>query len=256
MATLQKTSDYSIFMSSDINRDIGRTKVLEASMKKHGFIEARPLHVMHTKNGLEIKDGHHRFNVAASLGLPVLYIVSNDSASISELVLSTNNWSMDDYLHSNARNGNKNYIAVRDYKERTGINTSQCVSMLGGELASSSNKSNSFKSGTYKICDNFYHAETVADLVEVLQLYGVYWANTSSVVASLSRIVAGGHADIEQFKQKIKSNASLITKKQNISLYADLWQEIYNRNTKGQRLQLTFLTNETIKDRQLFANKI
>ena len=68
--------------------------------------------------------------------------------------------------------------------------------------------------------------------------------------------MAGGHADIEQFKQKIKSNASLITKKQNISLYADLWQEIYNRNTKGQRLQLTFLTNETIKDRQLFANKI
>ena len=61
MATLQKTSDYSIFMSSDINRDIGRTKVLEASMKKHGFIEARPLHVMHTKNGLEIKDGHHRY---------------------------------------------------------------------------------------------------------------------------------------------------------------------------------------------------
>jgi hypothetical protein len=248
---LLSTTDYSIFETAHTNRNIGNTKKLEASFRKHGFIPAYPLHVIKAEGKLVIKAGHHRFTIASKLGLPVWYIVSNDNITITEAEDATNKWSIADFAISHQRVGDKNYMDVIEYHERTGIAIGMCISMLGGEMASSGNKRTSFKEGTYKTCPNQYHANTIEMLVLTLKSAGIKWATDCKVIQSLSRIVSAGHADIDQLKKRIVSNSAFIVKKQNLEQYMDLWQEIYNRNSKGQRLQLVFLTNETIKERLL-----
>jgi hypothetical protein len=49
MAQVQETSNYEKFELLDFNRDVGKTKQLELSMKKFGFRTCEPLDVM--KNG-------------------------------------------------------------------------------------------------------------------------------------------------------------------------------------------------------------
>ena len=246
---LLSTSDYSIFSSASTNRDVGKTKNLEASFRKHGFIPAYPLHVTKENGRLFIKAGHHRFTVASKLGIPVYYVVCDDDLSITESERTTNRWSIADYARSHERNGDANYIDVIEYHERTGIALGMCISMMGGEMASSGNRIPSFKAGNYKTCPNQYHSDTIEMLVLTLKASGIKWATDCKVIQSLSRIVSAGHADIEQLKRRIIINAAFIVKKQNLEQYMDMWQEIYNRNTKGQKLQLVFLTNETMKER-------
>jgi len=245
-----------MFQVASINRNIGNTAKLEASMRKHGFIGAYPLHVVRNADGrLEIKSGHHRFAVAEKLQIPLHYVVCDDTMTIAGGEETTSRWMLADYMTSFERGGNINYMEVKDYHERTGIAIGMCISMLGGELASSNNKLDSFKRGTYKISIYQDHADDVEMLVNTLKSAGIKWATDCKVIQSLSRIVLGGCADIGQFKKKISTNASFIVKKQNMEQYADMWQEIYNRSAKGARLQLTFLTNEAIRKRQLFASK-
>ena len=138
--SIPTTTNYEMFQLLDFNRDVSKTRKLEASMKRHGYINAYPLHVVKENGKLRIKGGHHRFFVASKLGLPVAYVVCEDNASIHELEAATTRWSLDDYLTSYVRMGDADYIAIQKYQQRTGIATGLCVSMLGGEMASSGNK--------------------------------------------------------------------------------------------------------------------
>ena len=250
---LLSTTDYSIFEAAPNNRDVKNTKKLEASFRKHGFIPAYPLHVSRIDGKLIVKAGHHRLTVATKLGLPVYYVISNDSLSIAEETVSTTPWTIKDFAISHERAGGKDYSDVMEYHERTGIAIGMCIAMLGGEMAAGGNKITAFKRGDYKTCPNQHHAKTIEMLVLSLKGVGIKWATDCKVVQSLSRIVSAGHADISQLQKRITTNAAFIVKKQNMEQYMELWQEIYNRNSKGKKTQLTFLTNETIKERQLLS---
>ena len=138
MLKIYETTNYEKFELLSFNRDVNKTKFLEASMKKHGWIDAYPMHVMRGQNGnLRIKAGHHRFEVAQQLSIPVKYVVSDDNSTIYELEQATNNWNLNDYLVSFVRSGHPAYDKVKRYRERTGISLIACISMLGGQSAGS-----------------------------------------------------------------------------------------------------------------------
>jgi len=249
--SIATTTNYEMFQLLDFNRDVRKTRKLEESMKKHGYINAYPLHVVKENGKLKIKGGHHRFTVASKLGLPVAYVVCADNASIHELEAATVKWNLEDYLISFVRLGDPDYIKVQQYCNRTGIGVGQAISMLAGEMAANGNQGEAFKAGDYAIKET-EHAETVASLVDVLRNAGIAWAADRLCVTSLSRIYSGGHADMARFKSKIKSNASLIKKQPNLSSYMEMWEKIYNRQAHNDKIPLMFLTNETIEKRKLF----
>lgn len=72
IAKLLSTKDYSRFELCQFNRSVAKTKNLRDSMKEHGFIPAYPIHCTLKGGKLQIKAGHHRFEVAQELGLAVL----------------------------------------------------------------------------------------------------------------------------------------------------------------------------------------
>lgn len=246
--TMQKTKDYSKFRACAFNRNIN-TKPLEMSMRTHGYIDAYPLHVVKRDGKLEIKDGHHRFFVARLLGLEIPYVICDDKASMHDLVLATNQWSISDYLTSFVRTGDPDYVAVQEYSERTGISVRMSMSMMGGEMAANGNLSTQFKTGEYKISNDLTHANQVAALVATIKDGGYSWSNAAPCVASLSRIISGGEACFEQLKQKIKANINLIEQKRSQDDYMVQWEDCYNKKVRGQKIPLVFLTNEAIKKR-------
>jgi hypothetical protein len=68
-------------------------------------------------------------------------------------------------------------------------------------------------------------------------------------------LVSGGHADISRLKNKIKSNAPLLKKQASMQAYMELFDDLYNRMAHGKKTPLAFLTNETIRERNLFPAK-
>lgn len=241
-----KTKNYSLFVQHAFNRDVTKTKKLEASMKAHGFIGAYPLHVEKLRGKLVIKGGHHRFEVAQKLGLEIPYVICDDKASIHELEEATNNWNSKDYLLSFCRLGDPDYLAVKAFSEESGILITQSVNLLGGQLASSGNFTKQFKRGEYSVSSNIIYANQVADIIKTIRSVHK-WGNTSSCVNSISRIIKAGEANFELFHKKIKSNINSLENKVTVDKFLYMWEEIYNKKSRGEKIPLVFLTNEAIR---------
>lgn len=246
---LHSTKDYSKFELCQFNRSVEKTKFLRESMKKHGFIPAYPIHCNASDNGrLAIKAGHHRFEVAQELGIPLFYVVTEDSATIHELEKATTKWSINDYMNSFAKCGVDAYVKVKEYHERTGIPLKQCISMLGGESAGSGNQSTKFKHGEFKLAD-WNHADEVADVV--LHCKGLGIRSTDSIfVQTISRCMFVPEFSPEVFKLRAASNVVRFKPCRLVIEQIALFEEIYNMKARNEnRLPLTFLANKAMAER-------
>ena len=255
MAQVQETSNYEKFELLDFNRDVGKTKQLELSMKKFGFRTCEPLDVMRNGNGkLKIRQGHHRLFVARKLGIPVKYVISDDDISIYEIERTRNRWSIMDYLISWCRKGNPHYLAVKEYIEKTGISLSHAISMLGGHSAGSGNFLEVFKIGEYRIKDNRTHADIVASLVVFAKNQNIPFYNGSLLVQAFSKCVWLEEFNVSQMKQKMKVYAGMFEKKANLEKHLELVEDIYNKQSH-KKVPLKFLAMEAAKQRNaLFLN--
>ena len=214
---LHRTRAYDKFEILNFNRDIGKTKNLEASMIKHGFLPAHPLHVVMTPQGkLRIKAGHHRFYVARKHGYPVYYIISNDNATIFELEEASNPWRLPDYLTANLRTGKTAYRIVKEYHSQTGINLRSCISMLAGHSAGSHNKEKEFKQGSLCLDNPHPHAEIVADIITHCLNNKIPWATNDLFVQAISKVAWVDKFDVKRFKHKIRKYFYLIEKQRNL----------------------------------------
>lgn len=251
---IETTTNYELFERMDFNRDVTKTRKLEASMKKHGFIPAYPLHCVKEGGKLKIKGGHHRFIVASKLGLPIIYVLCSDNASIHELEDATNNWSMNDYLVSFVRLGDPDYIEVQSYVDITGIAPGMAVSMLGGEMASSGNKRIPFKTGEYKVTEQGrVHARLVANIANIMKSNGLVFAIERQCIMALSRIISAGQIDVDRLKKKIKAFPEYVSKQATVDKYMDMFEAVYNRQTQGAKIPLVMLTNNAIKEREVLV---
>jgi hypothetical protein len=249
-----ESNNYSKFELSEINRDVKKTRNLEESMRKHGWIDAYPAHVVRNGNGkLWIKAGHHRFEVARKLGIPVKYVECQDEATIHELEKSSVRWSMQDYLDSFARSGKPAYLTVRDYKERTGIPLLACISLLAGQSADSGNKLAKFKDGTYKI-GNLSHSRVVETIINQSRVSGFPYWNSSSYVHAVSKICWAEGFSSGVMTDKIKTYVHFMKKQATKQGYIELLDSIYNRQSR-EKFPLSFLAEVAAKNRNAIKTK-
>lgn len=256
---IQETTNYDKFELHKVNRNIRSTKGLEESMRRHGWIDAYPAHVVINGNGkYKIKAGHHRFTVAKKLGLPIKFVICDDNASIHELEKGTTPWNLADYLESYVRSGEPEYIFIKDYIDKTGLPLNSCLAMLHGQAAGSSgNVVNSFKAGTFAV-KTTEHSDTVANIVGALKSEGAKWANTTLVVQTISKIVMADEIDNKRFLKKIKTcgSAANLKKQPNMQAYLEMFEEIYNYRNRDTRVPLAFVVNESARLRQKNFGKV
>lgn len=251
---LMSTKDYTRFELCQFNRNVAKTKNLRESMKEHGFIPAYPIHCEAKGSKLLIKAGHHRFEVAQELWIQVFYVVSDDTASIHELEKATNRWTVNDYLESHARCGSEDYEKLKQYQKQTGIPLGMCISMLSGESASSNNKLQSFKDGTFRISGQ-EHADQVSRVVLHCKSIGV--DVNQNFVAALSRCLRVAEFSIDTFLTRASSNRSAFKKCRTVNEQMRNFEDIYNYKALHQnKLALCFLADQAMLSRScLSTNK-
>ncbi len=244
-----ESKDYGKFQVSQFNRNIrASTRSLEDSMKKHGFIAAYPIHCRSGAGGkLIIKAGHHRFEVARKLGIPVFYIVVNDSATITDLEQASRPWSVKDYVDSYVRAVSAPHIAVKAFHDRTGISYTQSASMLGGDSASSKNGTRRLKDGTFRIKDAT-HAETVGEITDQLKAVGVSFATNENLVSAICSFVWVKAFDPKVFIHRVATNLSMFYKCATLVQYQDMLERVYNHGAR-HKIAIAFLAREHARSR-------
>jgi ParB-like nuclease domain len=245
---LQSTANHEQFVQSEFNRDLRGLDALLKSMRKHGFIAAYPLHCTKGANGkLVIKAGHHRFEAAKTLGIPVYYVVSEDNASIAETEMTANVWNLNDYVKSYARSGSDSHLSIIEFSEKTGIKYGQAASLLAGNCADSHNVANKVKDGSYSTKDRL-HADKVGSVVIALRDIGVAFANSSNMVGALSSVCWLVEFDAKKFIHRAATNTHLFVKQATKNQYLDLIEKVYNFHA-NERIALAFLARESAKKR-------
>jgi hypothetical protein len=255
MATVVATKNYGLFELCDFNRDVKKTRNLMASMKRDGWIDAYPMHVVRNGNKkLKIKGGHHRFEVAQQLGIAVKYVVCDDEATVHQLERSTNPWKMDDYFNSFCRQGRQNYLAVKKYMDRTGIRLSQAVSMLSGGTAASGNHNEAFKDGNFTLSSDQSHAEAVGAIVVACRERSIPCATSRDFVHAISRMLYVEDFDAQTFIRRAAVNPSLLTKQVGVDAYSEMIEYVYNYKS-SHKVALAFPSKQLAKDRSMFVAK-
>jgi len=246
---LQATRDYRIFELAEFNRDVTNIKKLKQSMQRHGYIPAYPLHVMRKPSGhLAVKAGHHRLEAAMSLKIAVFYIICEDQATIYELEAATDCWSLADYMVSFCRCAFRDYVAIRDYINATGISLSHAIAMHGGHCAGSGNFGPQWKSGTYKIKDTD-HPRQVAQIIALCDAAGMECARHVHFVAAISQMLRVPAFDVRQFLTRVDANAALGKRQPGVQAYRELIETIYNRNSH-KKLPLAFMCADASRQRR------
>jgi hypothetical protein len=238
MGKITETKNYNKFELHEFNRNVENIKNLTESMKKHGWIDAYPLHVI--ENGsdkLKIKAGHHRFEAARALGIPVKYTICGDDATIHELEGATKNWSMKNYLESYARMGNPNYLKLNEYYKKFKIPLNISITLLGGKAANESGwQSITFKQGLFKV-GNPTFAYMVGEFVAFCDELGIEFCRNSRFVLALSKVLVVDGIDVNEFKKKITNHLYMMKKQADVVGYVGMLENVYNRQ-RGKKLPI------------------
>ena len=246
-----ESNNYSKFELLEFNRDVHKTRYLEMSMMKHGWIDAYPAHVVRNpKTGkLQIKAGHHRFHVAQNLRIAIKYVECRDEATIHELERSTTPWKLKDYLISYVRLGKSAYDRVLAYHQETGINLGACISMLAGESAGSCNWHQQFKDGTYRLGDPT-HSTIVGGIVICCKRSGFPHACAQLFIEALSKIAWAEGFSSTILKRKIGRYVEHMKKQPSKQAYVEMLDAIYNRGSQT-KIPLAFLAEEAARKRNV-----
>jgi hypothetical protein len=245
--TLYQTTEYQAFEMHVHNRDIHKTKELESSMIRHGYIPAYPLHVKRTKHGFAIKAGHHRFHVASLLKIPIWFVITEDEADITDLENATNTWSSGDFIDSIVRGGNKDYEMLKCFKEKTGMSISNCASLLAGQSASSGNAVSSIRYQTFEVKD-VHFARRVADMILWLHACGIKHAKKSNFVGAISKVMRVEEFNDTQFKERVLTNLSEMKNCATEKQFIENISEVYNLRSRI-KIPLVFLAQEKMTAR-------
>jgi hypothetical protein len=249
---LTSTKNYRLFELCPFNRDVTKVAKLHESMKRHGFIPAYPLHCVRNGDGkLRIKAGHHRFEVASSLGIAVYYIVCEDEATIHELEAATNPWKLADYVKSYMHTDAADYLAIHDFSTRTGIGIGHSACLLAGESTVSSNQHHKIKDGGYVVKDREF-AEKVGSIVTRCRDIGVTFATKANFVAAVSSMCRLDEFDPDTFIHRIAVNLGLAKPQASLNDYLSLIETIYNMKAQN-RVALAFLSKKAARERSAAA---
>jgi len=243
------TNNYSLFVLSMFNRDIRRNRWLRESLLKFGWIPTRPLEVRRRNDGkLEIRNGHHRFELARELKIDICYGIVTDEATIPDLVITERPWSVWDSLCGHLRTGKSAYKALHEFQKKTGIPLSSCIGLMSGQMSgTSSNKLQQFKEGTYTVGDMTL-ADMVGDIIILCQAAGVSFARNNYFVQAVSKICLAADFDPKMMMKKISRFSEFMVKQPSKQHYVKLLQEVYNRSSHT-KVPLEFQADEAARQR-------
>jgi hypothetical protein len=247
---LHCTKDYTLFEMHPCNRPLHKDAVLLASMKAHGYLDDYPIIcVRNGNNKLQIVEGHHRFDCARRLGLPVWYKVSAHHVGLFTAEGGKSKWSLADFVFAYAKDGREEYQFLTKFIEDHGLPIGSAASLVGGESANSNNKIQNVKAGTFRVGD-MAHANTVVWITDECRALGITFAATAAFVAAVSSVSRVPEFDGVLFLRRVSLYPTNLHKRATMDEYLEEIETVYNYSTKGtQRVPLAFRAREVASSR-------
>lgn len=237
-ATIYQSTSFHLFELDVTNRALRSLSKLRLSMKKYGFLDAYPIHVIKRGAKFVIIDGQHRFSVARELEIPVKYVVCEDSdILISEINDTQTKWTIADHVESLATKGNPQYQYLlnfsRSHKLPVGISAALLAQTnvkrgLGSKV----------RGGGFAVSDS-EHAEKVASVITEAAKVGRF-AKNSLFVDAVRRCIGVKGFDIVRFVKKMHAHPYLMVAHANLDGYIGMIEAIYNYHASA-KMPVAFL---------------
>lgn len=222
----QKTSDYSLFTYDEKNRAVkpSQMRKIQKDMAKRGFIEAFPIIVTKEREGkLRICDGQHRFESAKSLGIPVVYFISDyeiDPATVP----ASQAWSANDFIHRYASQGIEAYVKIVDAAKKNGVSLATASSILTDDI--SKNKSAAMREGRLELVDPVQGFKVLASADVICKINKNLLINP--LARALYRLTKLESINFSALSERLIHNADLIKRFNNMEIGVMELDQAYN----------------------------
>jgi hypothetical protein len=236
--TIYQTSDYSMLIETEENRDLN-PKVVKAL--KASFAEKYIQNPIIVNEAFQIIDGHNRKAAAQELGLPVYFVIvaGLTKDDIIRLNVNRTNWTTDDYLKFYINEGLEDYRLLLRFRDTYKFSLADCLGMLTG-LNSKANNEHMRKmhAGKFKVKSYGRAVEMAENILKVKPYYnGV--ARRSFVGAMLS-LFNNTNYKHNEFLEKLSYQQTRLVDCATTSQYVELIEQIYNYKRRGNLINLRF----------------
>jgi len=239
---IYQTYNYDMFNFMQGNRGINQKKIKRMTKRLQALQESgnMPFLVIRVANTLKegvynILDGQHTYIVLKSLGMPInFYICPNEGIKEVRAINSDmSNWSIWDYVVSNADTGNQNYKKLLKLKDQY---PDFCQKELFVALAlnkyraTKTNKKDVIKDGSFNFKNYYQVLKTLDQLSDFKFIKGVKYNNYMFIRAMLYFLSYRGY-DHERMVEQLKKYPHFI---RGISVqdYINQLLERYNKRYK------------------------
>lgn len=235
----EKTKEYEKFIFRDDNREkinVTHVRKLIDSIKARNLLELRPILV---NERYEIIDGQHRLLAAKELGVEIYYKMEKglEAAEVMTMNL-TKPWIAGDYLNYYCKHGYQDYIKLKDFMKKNGINLRVALTMIQGE---SKQKMTLFKQGKFQFNDAPQEKELelcheTIDFIKKMNGFSLY-TSSSRFWRALRKLVTHANFDNGKWKENLSKMIERFQAKPTTDDYCRLMMDVYNwRN--GNKINL------------------
>ena len=250
----QKTSDYSLFTYDEKNREVrpSQMRKIQKDMAKRGFIEAFPIIVTKERGGkLRICDGQHRFESAKSLGIPVVYFISDyeiDPATVP----ASQAWSTNDFIHRYASQGIEAYVKIVDAAKKNGVSLATASSILTDDLCK--NKSAAMREGRLELVDPVQGFKVLATADVICKINKSLLINP--LARALYRLTKLESINFKALSERLIHNADLIKRFNNMEIGVMELDQAYNYKLPyNKRIPIEHEINRIMAERKATFGK-
>jgi hypothetical protein len=247
---IEKTTNYAQFTAHANQQPMsaGHVKRLMQSMKKNGFVEAKPIHCYRDGKRLIVIDGHHRLAAASTLGIPVAYVVGtkDESGFIADSNFAVRKWSIESFVRLFASKGNPDYVTILKYSDM-GIGISFAACLLSGELTLSGNQTQKVMAGTWKLKTESTIRQIVDCANQLKHIAPAIW--NSKTLHALAILVNLPKFDVATFIARVDANPRAIVKVATREQAIEMIDEIYNFRARN-KVDLVFSANQYVNSRK------
>jgi hypothetical protein len=245
VSSIFRTTNYDKYKVNSLQRMTKESHVknLMESMEKNGFLPNKAISV-NEKN--EIIDGHHRYFAAKKLGIPALIQVCKgmDSQTIIESNQYQKEWLKDDFIQTYVKQGNPNYIAIVDLKNKFPKTTTTNALMLLLNSPNGHPKTEDFQKGNFKVV-SIKKAEELAEKLEIMSKYYPNARHSKCLAALICCVMKCEGFIFNDFIKKLSKFPTIFKPAIKLDEYLKSFEEVYNyKRDRRYHVKLSYLSKE------------
>jgi hypothetical protein len=235
-AEIEETMDYDVFQKHEANRgyDEKHVKKLMESISDRNLLRSHPIVV--DKNFIII-DGQHRKEAARRLGIPITYIIDEETEIQDVIPCNTKvkTWTIVDFLNYYVQQKFPEYELLNEFVNQNRMQLNIALQLLNGSKSASF--FNEFKEGKYKFPSKDEYEEVLRKKEQIGQVIDFIKRKMSGPKTYLDRVTFHGALvdffniksfSFDVFVSKLSYKLDMIRPCSRQCDYVNLFKDIYN----------------------------